>query len=149
MIDDTDKKILDILQRDVNTPLREIGAVLNISAPAVFKRIKKMKKMGVIRRETVIIDPKTVGMDLIGFVGIAAELDKLDKIVSTLMNIKGVLGIYLITGEFDILIKVIARDMKSFRDVVIHKINEIDGVVRTTTMISFETKKDTNYIPLL
>jgi len=39
--------------------------------------------------------------------------------------------------------------MKSFRDVVIHKINEIDGVVRTTTMISFETKKDTNYIPLL
>lgn len=148
MRDEADREILGILQRDATTPLREIGATLGISATAVHKRVRKMKEEGVIKGQTIVVNVRTVGMEVTGFVGIETDVDTLDKIVNELIRMEEILGVYLVTGEYNIFIKVLAKDMKQFRELVLHRINGIGGVIRTTTIISFETKKETTSIPL-
>ncbi len=60
-LDAFDRKILDILQRDNTTPQRMIGEMINLSAPAVQRRIKRMTEEGVIRANVAVIDPAAVG----------------------------------------------------------------------------------------
>lgn len=148
MIDEKNKKILDVLQRDSHVSLRELGELLGISATAVHKRIKKMDDKGIIKKRALLINPEAVGMNMFGFVGVEVELRKLDRILSHIRDINEILGIYLVTGNFDVFIKVITENMETFRKLVLHRVNRIDGVIRTSTIVAFEVRKETTYVPL-
>src|SRR5262247_3574659 len=79
-LDDTDRRILDMLQDDCRTPLARIGEHVGLSAPAVLERIKKLEAAGVVTGYHAIIDGRRIGLDVTAFIGvITSDPDSIDQ----------------------------------------------------------------------
>ncbi len=73
MIDEKDRAILDILQRDDRTGYAEIGSKVKLAASSVYERVKRMERQGVIRGYGAVVDAKAVGRGVTAFVSVATR----------------------------------------------------------------------------
>ena len=105
--DDTDIRILGLLQDDCRTPLARLGEQVGLSAPAVLERIKKLEAAGVVTGYHAIIDGRKIGMDVTAFIGVVTSdpesIESFEQQVTALAN---VLECHHVTGAFTFLLKV-------------------------------------------
>ena len=142
-MDTTDKKILEILAKDTNTTATEISSIVNLSVPAVNKRIQKLQKDGVIRSFTITTDGRKVNKSIIAFVLLVLKYgDGMDELLEYIENDKDVLECYEITGEYDYIIKICARNIKSLEKKLLF-MKKQKGVVRSYTAFALEEHKFT------
>lgn len=116
-LDDFDRKILAILQRDNRTPQREIGAAVNLSAPAVQRRIKRLEAAGVITGNVAIVAPAAVGRPLTILIEVEMESERpelLDAMKATILSAPEVQQCYYVTGQVDIVLLVTVADMAGY-----------------------------------
>jgi len=139
-IDETDTKILGILLSDSRTPLAHISKEVGISSPAIRERINKLKLGGVIRGFSTIIDFKTLGLGLTAFIGLSMDDSRCcqEDVFTELENIPMVLEAHFTNGEEDILVKVVTENTETLVE-LLGRMNAIDGVNRTKTMIALKT----------
>ena len=135
-MDNIDAKILKILSQNADVTATEIGEKINLSVPAVNKRIQKLKKDGMIRRYTVLTNGKNVGKPIMAFVLLVVQAGRQgEPFLDYVKNDDDILECFSVTGEYDYLIKVCAADMESLKN----KLSQIklhNGVVKSHTMIS-------------
>ncbi len=137
-LDHIDKQILDMLIENARTPFTEIAKKLDVSAGTVHVRVKKMEQAGIIKGASLTIDYDQLGYSFIAYIGV--YLDKTSKtrfVLERMKEIPYVTVAHITTGKYNIFCKVRARDTQHAKD-VIFKIDDIDGIVRTETMISLE-----------
>ena len=100
-LDDTDRRILDMLQDDCRTALARIGEQVGLSAPSVIERIKKLESAGIIRGYHAVLDARLLGLDVTAFIGvIASHPDKIGTLERQLVALDGVLECHHVTGEY-------------------------------------------------
>ena len=140
-MDSIDSKILKILSENASATATEIGEAVNLSVPAVNKRIQKLKKDGMIRRYTVLTNGKNVGKPIMAFVLLVVQAGRQgEPFLDYVKNDDDILECFSVTGEYDYLIKVCAADMESLKN----KLSQIklhNGVVKSHTMISLLEQK--------
>ena len=137
-LDDIDRKILDILIDNTRVPFTEISKRLLISAGTVHVRVKKMEDAGIIKGSSLNLDYVKLGYSFIAYVGIFLEkTQKTEYVLEELNKIPYVTVAHITTGKFNIFCKVRARNTKNAKD-IIFMIDDIEGVLRTETMISLE-----------
>jgi Lrp/AsnC family transcriptional regulator, regulator for asnA, asnC and gidA len=140
-IDNVDLKILAELMKDAKTPYTEIAERIFVSGGTVHVRMKKMEKMGIVRRATLDINFSKLGYDITAFLGIYLEKSSMyEEVSKELEKIPEVLNIHYTTGNYSIFTKITCKDTNHLRDILHHKIQSINGVIRTETMISLEEK---------
>jgi Lrp/AsnC family transcriptional regulator for asnA, asnC and gidA len=140
-IDNIDLKILSELMKDAKTPYTEIAERIFVSGGTVHVRMKKMEKMGIVRRATLDINFSKLGYDITAFLGIYLEKSSMyEEVSKELEKIPEVLNIHYTTGNYSIFTKITCKDTNHLRDILHFKIQSIPGVVRTETMISLEEK---------
>ncbi|MFH0737879.1 MAG: Lrp/AsnC family transcriptional regulator [Candidatus Micrarchaeota archaeon] len=144
-LDESDRYILDALKRDARQTIAEISDQLGIPRATVHERIMRMKKAGVIRRFTILEDHAKLGLPTLSFV--FAEYDRHSKtslrdVSHDLAKIKGVTGVYILGGEWSLLIKVRAKDMEQMGTLVLDRIGATPGVSKTCAMPCFEAAKE-------
>jgi len=138
-IDNTDIQILNILMENAFTPYTEIGKKLFISAGTVHVRMNKLEKLGIVRPPQLQLDLTKLGMDITAFIGIyLVRSDMYDKVVTQLKKIDEVLSCNYTTGNYSLFLKMVCRDTQHLRVVLHDKIQKIDGISRTETLISLE-----------
>jgi len=118
-LDDFDRKILAILQQDNRTPQREIGAAVNLSAPAVQRRIRRMEAEGVITANVAVVSPPAVGRPLTIIIEVEMESERpelLDTMKATILAAPEVQQCYFVTGQVDIILVVTVPDMAGYED---------------------------------
>lgn len=118
-LDDFDRKILAILQRDNRTPQREIGAAVNLSAAAVQRRIRRMEADGVITANVAVVSPPAVGRPLTIIIEVEMESERpdlLDTMKATILAAPEVQQCYFVTGQVDIVLVVTVPDMAGYED---------------------------------
>ncbi len=118
-LDEFDRKILAILQHDNRTPQREIGAAVNLSAPAVQRRIKRLEAAGVITGNVAIVSPAAVGPPLTIIIEVEMESERpdlLDAMKATFLAAPEVQQCYYVTGQVDIVLVVTVVDMAGYDD---------------------------------
>ena len=144
MIDDKDKMILEELEKDARLPTKRIAANLDIPRVTVHTRIEKMKEDGVILGFTVITDYKKIGLPVTAFVFIEFSSNKITQqdLADRIAEIKNVSEVHLISGEWDILVKLRGKSLDEIGKVVLNKIRNLDGVVKTITCPSFSNVKN-------
>lgn len=147
MIDEIDRQILNILQRDGRTSNAEVARQVNLAASAVLERIRKLEERGVVRGYSASVDPRSVGFGLTAFVSVRTsecsyETDEL------LANIPEVLELHDVAGEDSYLLKVRASDPEDLSILLKEKIKSIPTVVSTRTTIVLQTVKETMELPL-
>ena len=137
-IDEVDKQILHFLIENTRTPFTEIAKKMNVSAGTIHVRVKKMEEAGSIRGTTLIVDYSRMGYDFIAYVGILlTKSNKTSIVMEKLRKIPNVTVASVISGKYNIFCKIIAKDTSDAKD-VIYKIDEIEDVLRTESMISLE-----------
>lgn len=142
-MDRTDRRILKILSENAAATATEMVPLVNLSIPAINKRIQKLRESGVIRRFTVLTDPEAVGKSICAFILVVlqqgAELDRLMEFVRSDPDILECCGV---TGEYDYLLKVCAASMGALQK-KINYMKKAAGVVKSHTMLCMTQYKHT------
>ncbi|WP_148883850.1 Lrp/AsnC family transcriptional regulator [Thermococcus aciditolerans] len=146
-LDDTDKKILSILQKNSRTPLREISKEVGLAESTVYERIKKLKDRGIIKKFTVILDPDSLGFQILAFILIKSKAGMYAHVANELKQHPQIVEIYETTGDYDMLVKIRtggSDELNEFLDTI----GEINGVEATHTMVVLKIHKETTELPL-
>ncbi len=138
-IDNIDMQILNLLMENAFTPYTEIGKKLYISPGTVHVRMNKMEKLGIVKNPQLQIDLAKLGMDITAFIGVyLIRSDSYDRVVKELKKIDEVLSCNYTTGNYSLFLKIVCRDTNHLREVLHDKIQKIEGISRTETLISLE-----------
>src|SRR6478609_9552785 len=138
-IDNTDLQILNILMENAFTPYTEIGKKLFVSPGTVHVRMNKMEKLGIVKPPQLQIDLAKLGMDVTAFIGVfLIRSDMYDKVVVQLKKIDEVVACNYTTGNYSLFLKLVCRDTQHLREVLHDKLQKIEGISRTETLISLE-----------
>jgi len=156
-IDDKDMKILMELQKDCKQSLKKLSRKLKTSMTTLYDRIKKLEKGGYITGYTAIINSEKINMDVISFIFIRMNYHYSDEkevlsqreVAKKISFIPGVQEVHIISGEWDILVKVRGNSIKEIGNVVIDHLRKIKGVERTLTTSVWVTAKETSRIEIL
>ena len=142
-IDNLDLQILNILMEDAFVPYTEIGKKLFVSPGTIHVRMAKMEKLGIVKSPRLQIDLAHLGMDVTAFIGIyLIRSDHYDKVVKELKKIHEVVSCHYTTGNYSLFIKIICRDTQHLREVLHDKLQKIEGINRTETLISLDESFD-------
>jgi Lrp/AsnC family transcriptional regulator for asnA, asnC and gidA len=137
-LDEIDHQILDILIDNTRVPFTDISKRLLISAGTVHVRVKKMEEAEIIKGSSLNLDYVKLGYSFIAYVGVFLEKTNTTSLVlDALREIPFITVAHVTTGKFNIFCKVRARDTHHAKD-VIFKIDDVEGISRTETMISLE-----------
>ena len=141
-IDDTDARLLRLVQRNARLTAAELSARLNLSPSACHRRLQRLERAGVIRDVVALLDPRAVGRGTTAFVEIslASQADELlDAFEGAVARIPEVLECHLTTGGHDYLLKVVARDGEDFARLHRRHLASLPGVARMQTSFSLKT----------
>ena len=155
LLDKKDIEILRIVQRNSKITTREIARQLNIPVTTVFTRIKKLEQKGIIKEYRAILNEKKLGKGTTAFILASfsyrtqnKELLSQRELAREIAKFPEVQEVHIITGDWDLLIKVKAKNVEAIGKFVIDKLRLIKGIEKTLTCVVFETEKETTEIPL-
>ncbi len=130
-------------------PQAEIARRVGLSLAAVNERIKKLERQGVIRRYAALLDEAKVGLGITAFVEVSVEAPRYErKFVELARRLDEVMECHYVTGEFSCLLKVRVPDRSALRNLLLDRINGLEGVRQTRTLIVLETAKETPKVAL-
>ncbi|PZX13183.1 Lrp/AsnC family transcriptional regulator [Celeribacter halophilus] len=147
--DETDRRILEILQRDSDTPIQAISEAVGLSANPCWRRIKRMEEAGVIKKRVALVDQTRANVPLTVFIGVSTshhEIDWLNKFRELIDEIPEVVEAYRLTGTVDYILKVVVPDMARYDAVYKQMIQKLE-FSQVNSMISMEELKFTTAIP--
>ena len=148
MIDYIDLKILSILQNSGRSRLADIAEEVELSAPAVFERVKKLEVNGVIKGYQALLDGKKVGKDITAFIGVSiGNQQDIDKIATQMLRNPDVLECHHITGDESFILKVKSANTTSLEK-LLAEIRSVEGVTRTVTRVVLSTAKESQMFDL-
>jgi len=142
-IDNTDLKILEILMQDAKKPFTEVAKKVFVSQGTVHVRMNKMEEAGIVEKTTLRINYAKLGYDITAFIGIYLEKSALyDQVLAKLKDIPEITSIHYTTGNYSMFIKIHCRDTNHLKEVLHDKMQQVEGIDRTETMISLEESLD-------
>jgi Lrp/AsnC family leucine-responsive transcriptional regulator len=148
MLDQIDLKILYILQNHGRSRLADIADEVELSAPAVMERVKKLEASGVIRGYQALLDAKQVGKDITAFISVSiGQQREIDKFAEQMLQYPDVLECHHVTGDESFILKVKAGNTGALEK-LLAQIRSVDGVTRTVTKIVLSTAKESQILEL-
>ena len=144
-VDNTDLRILEILMQDAKKPYTEVAKKVHVSGGTVHVRMNKMEEAGIVEKTTLKVNYSRLGYDITAFLGIFLEKSALyDRVLAKLKAIPEITNIHYTTGNYSMFCKIHCKDTNHLKEVLHDKIQQVDGIERTETMISLEESLDRN-----
>ena len=143
-MDKTDRKILQVLQADARTSLQEISQAVGLSSTPCWGRIKKMEEAGVIEGYTIRLNAQAIGLGDTVMVQVTLDShsdNTLEKFGETLASIPEVIEAYLVSGEYDYLLRVAVKDTKDYERLLRERLYKIKGVRHSKSSFVLRTLK--------
>ncbi|MDO4208948.1 MAG: Lrp/AsnC ligand binding domain-containing protein [bacterium] len=138
-IDTLDKKILNILSKNARMPFKDVAAECGVSRAAIHQRVQRLIEIGVILGSSFNINPKSLGYTTRTYVGITLERGNMYRdVAQQIAMIPEVVECHYTTGSYTMLIKLYAKDNEQLMELLNDKLQNINGVVSTETLISLE-----------
>lgn len=138
-IDNLDKRILNALIDDARTPYAELGKRFKVSPATIHVRIEKMKSAGIVAGTKLTVEPKSLGYDVCCFIGInLTSAGDYPEVIKQLEKIENVVEAYYTTGKYSIFVKILCRSIDDLQWLLIDKIQSIDKIRATETLISLQ-----------
>jgi len=145
MLDEKDSSILEELMKDSRKTTKSIAKGLDIPRATVHDRILRMEQRGTIRRYTAVPDYSQLELGVTSFVLVQFEPEKgvsQRDTAEEIASIHGIFEVHMISGEYDMLLKIRGASMEEIGKLVIDRLREVKGVARTLTCACFTTVKE-------
>ena len=137
-LDELDEKILSMIVENARVPFLEVARACNVSGAAIHQRVQKLTNLGIIKGSEYIINPEKLGYETCAFIGVfLSSPSTFDYVVKEFEKIPEVVECYYTTGQYDLLIKVVAKNNKDLLRIIHSKLQPL-GLARTETIISFK-----------
>ncbi|NBP69553.1 MAG: winged helix-turn-helix transcriptional regulator [Cytophagia bacterium] len=144
-VDKTDLKILEILMQDAKKPFTEVAKKAFVSGGTVHVRMNKLEEAGIVEKTTLKLNYAKLGYDITAFIGIYLEKSALyDQVLAKLKGIPEITSIHYTTGNYSMFVRIHCRDTNHLKLVLHDKMQQVEGIERTETMISLEESLDRN-----
>jgi Lrp/AsnC family leucine-responsive transcriptional regulator len=150
-LDDVDRKILKALQADGRMTIQAIADKVGLSASPCLRRIRRMEETGVITAYSVTLDQNAVGLPVSVFVSIKLERQRaaqLDKFAAAIADWPEIIECYLMTGQFDFLLRVVCADLAAFEAFLRDKLTQVDGVGSIESSFALGQVKYSRVLPI-
>jgi Lrp/AsnC family leucine-responsive transcriptional regulator len=146
-LDPTDKKLLLLLQTDSKKTTKELSLKLNLSVTAVYERIKKLEREGIIDKYVILLNKSKIDKGFVVFCHlklIQHSQEFLTKFETEVVKLSEVLECFHVSGDYDYILKVVVKDMQAYREFLVSKLTTLQhiGSTQSTFMIS-EVKNTT------
>ena len=148
-LDETDIKILKLLQQNSHMTVKELAARVHLSTSPTFERQKRLEREGYIKRYTAVVDHHKMGHNVIVLCNIRLKQhthDLIQQFMDTVQSIDRITECYNTTGDYDFQIKVYAHDMKDYQDFMLNTLGNIDCIGSLHSIIVIGEIKDSHYI---
>ncbi len=149
-MDFIDSRILSALQEDADDSVADIAERMGLSPTPCWKRIKRLKESGIIRKKVVLLDGDKVGLGMTGFVRIrcADHSDEwLQKFTSVVTGIPEVVECHRMTGDVDYFLKIVCASMSDY-DAIYKQLIKAGNLADVSVSFSMERVKETTSLPL-
>jgi DNA-binding Lrp family transcriptional regulator len=153
-LDPGDMKVLRIIQDNCRLTAREISDRTGLPVTTVFAKIKRIERLGLIKGYYAVLNSRELGVSTTAFV-LASFAYKGEeravsqrKVAKEIASFPEVQEVHIISGEWDILIKVKAKDIDAVGRYVVDKLRLVKGIEKTLTCLVFESEKESAAIPL-
>lgn len=130
-MDQTDKKILQLLQKDATLTHKQLAGLLNLSITPIHERIKRLERSGVINKYVALLSPEKVNKTLKAFTNVTLKEHSKSYLLqfeSDIKNIQEVVECYHIAGVFDYLLKIMVSDMNEYQSVIMNKLATMENI---------------------
>jgi len=151
IIDKYDKSILAELQNDGRISNVELASRVSLSESACLRRVRSLEESGLIERYVALLDQKAIGLTGTVFVHIALRREEQRELAAFEKAVQGIPEImecYLMTGEFDYLLRVVVSDMADFERLHNEALTRLPGVARVNSSVAIRTVTKTTELPL-
>ena len=150
-LDRTDRRILDILQRQGRISMTDLAEQIGLSTSPCSERVRRMEREGVITGYYARVDPQALGKALLVFVEVTLSSksgDVFDKVRQELMHIPEVMECHLVSGGFDYLIKARLRAMSDYRNLLGDLLKKLPVTAESRSYVVMEEVKESLYLPV-
>lgn len=150
-LDETDRKILRLLQKDATLSTGEIADRVGLSQSPCWRRIRRLEEAGVIAKRTALLDAKTLGFSVLLFVEVKVRPPTpsvQEAFEETISQIPRILECYKVMGEKDYVLKVAAKSIEDYEDNVHAQLMRIPTLWNMTTTMVMSSVKSTTELPL-
>ena len=146
-VDNLDLKILSELSDDAAISIPKLSKKIDVNTSVVYSRIKRLLKRKMIERYTIEINDKELGYTVKSFTGINIDSKQRDNVINGLFEINGVREISEVTGRFDILITMHAKNLAEMHRLISEGIGKIQGIMGSESFVEMKRrKKQTPYM---
>jgi Lrp/AsnC family transcriptional regulator for asnA, asnC and gidA len=137
-LDELDEKILKLIVGNARIPFLEVARECNVSGAAIHQRIQKLMNIGVIKSSEFVLDNTKIGYDTCAYIGLYLKSPgQFTEVVEALKNIPEVVECHYTTGQYDLFIKLYAKNNQDLLSIIHNKLQPL-GLARTESLISFK-----------
>jgi Lrp/AsnC family transcriptional regulator, leucine-responsive regulatory protein len=146
-MDQADRRIVDLLQRNARTTQSELARAVGLSQPAVAERIRKLEERGVITGYAARVDAAELGIDVAAFIGVGIEHPKFfEGFTKKVQGLDEVLECHRVAGEDSYLLKIKTRNTSTLDRLLVEVLRTTPGVTRTHTTIVLASIKEESHV---
>lgn len=150
-LDQIDRKILDILQKNAKITNAQLSKEIGLSPAPTLERVKKLEQTGIIKSYHARLDPTKIGMGVSTFVHVSLKghnKENINLFLAAINTIDEIIECHHITGTGDFILKVVAKDISSYQNLMLEKVSEIAVVDNMQSMVILSTFKDSKSMPV-
>jgi len=151
LLDDIDIEILNILQEDADIPDKRLAERVGLSPSSVLARLRKLKKEGIIKRYVAILDEEKLQKSTVAYVFVTLSRHEVKIAQSFVKKIREnpyVMECSHITGKADYLLRVVARDIPQYREILMERIVPMKEIASVQTWFVLKTEKRETRFPI-
>jgi Lrp/AsnC family transcriptional regulator for asnA, asnC and gidA len=148
-LDKLDYQIIQEMMENAEISYADLGKKLFVSGGTIHVRIKKLEELKIVKGKKLSIDLKSLGYDVIAFIGVYLEKSSLyDTVAKELKKIPQIVRLNYTTGNYSMFAEIVCKDIQELRYVLHDELQKIKGIERTETFISLEESLDRNVVVL-
>lgn len=151
LLDDLDRAILMTLQQRGRISNVDLARQINLSPPATLTRVRRLEDLGFISAYVALVDHERVGYDMVCFVNVTLsvhQVEQVERFRQAIQNMPRVLECHHMTGEYDYLLKIIAKNRHDLEHFVMAELTPVSGIARIKTSLVLNEIKRTTVITI-
>ncbi len=150
-LDRTDKKLLELLQKDSKQTTKQLSLQLDLSVTAVYERVKKLEREKVITQYVALVNKNKIGKSFLAFCHIRLEKHAKDHITvfeREISKLDEVIECFHVSGDYDYILKIYVKDMDEYREFMVNKLTALKHIGNTHSTFTIGEVKNSNAIAL-
>ncbi|PZN97320.1 MAG: AsnC family transcriptional regulator [Alphaproteobacteria bacterium] len=151
-LDRHERRILELLQADASLSNAELAEQVGLSPTPCWRRVQRLRELGVIRQQVVLLDRRMIGLNAQVFAQVklnAHGRQHLDEFSAAIRDFPEVLEAYVMMGSVDFLLRIVAADIEAYERFFFDRLSRVPGIQEINSTVALSEIKATTALPLV